>query len=230
MMRRPTYLRPLPATYAETRTALHALAEQVLCVARHGSAGRVGMVAALDGVATPPFGPTERTVAIEADELVDRDRHGERRAPISTVRAAAEFLGVSPGVPGSLWSPQTAVDLDAPLAVDSEAVAALADWYGFVSAALDGLRQAGAPLDQLTLWPEGFDLATTGGAVNYGGSPGDRYLDGPYLYVGPFERSFPAADPPYWNAAFGAALPYDRIGSFDEAVAFLVRGYHLTST
>ena len=227
MNRRSTYLRPLPDTFATTVAAVHALAEHVLCVPRYAAAGRVGLVATLRGVATPPFGTEDRVIGIEGDELVDLSTAGERRARITTVRDAATFFGVAAGAPGRLWTPVSPLEFDTPLVVEPDSVRALAEWYGFVAEALSGLRDAGATLDPLTLWPEGFDLATTGERVNYGGSPGDRFLARPYLYVGPFDRSFPQVEPPYWNASFGASMSYDAIGSLDEAVAFLVRGYQL---
>lgn len=227
MNRRSTYLRPLPDSFVTTVAAVHAIAEHVLCVPRYAAIGRVGLVAASSGIETSPFGADDRVVGIEGDELVDVSSAGERRARITTVRDAAAFFGVAAGAPGRLWTPVTSLELDTPLAVDPDAVQVLADWYSFVAEALAGMRDAGATLDPLTLWPEGFDLATTGERVNYGGSPGDRFLAQPYIYVGPFDRSFPHVEPPYWNASFGASLSYDAIGSLDEAVAFLVRGYRL---
>ena len=229
MIRRSACLPRLPEAFPETVAAVHAIAEHVLCVARHDAIGRIGLVAGVNGVETAPFGPTGRVVAIDGGELVDRDERGERRTEITTLRDAAAFFAVTPGVPAKLWTPVTSVDLDMPLRVDRGALVAMAEWFGFVTEALGGLRDAGAELEPLTLWPEGFDLATTGNRVNYGGPTGDRFHDRPYLYVGPFDRNYPHAEPPFWNAAFGAALPYDRIGSLDEAVAFLVRGHRLTS-
>jgi hypothetical protein len=228
-MTSPT-LRPLPASFASTRAAVHAVAENALCVARHAAIGRIGLQASARGVETAPFGDTDRVVAIEGNDVVDRNRSGERRAPITTVRAAASFLGVTPGVPAGLWHPVSTTGFDDELVVDATAFDALANWYAFVTAALHGLGAAGASVDPLTLWPEGFDLATTGGGVNYGGSPGDRFIDQPYLYVGPINHPYPPADPPFWNAPFGASLRYDDIESLDHAMAFLVRGFSLTST
>lgn len=226
----PAHLPPLPDSFETTVDAVHAVAEHVLSAARHASAGRVGLVATADGVAAPPFGPRERVVAIEGDELVDRDRAGERRAPITTLRAAASFFQVDAGVPGELWTPVTNVELDDPLVVDPAAVRALAGWYTFVTAALDGLAAAGAAIAPLTLWPEGFDLATTTASANFGGSPGDGFSSDPYLYVGPFElddRLRAAADASYWNSPFGASLRYGAISSTEEAIEFLVRGFRL---
>lgn len=232
-MTTPVACPTFPSTFAATTEAVHAIAEHVLCVARHHATGRVGLRPTALGVETPPLGPDERTVGIEGDELVDRDRRGERRSPITTVRAAARFVGVEPGVPGRLWTPVTHPDLDAPLVVDPSAVDALASWFTFTAAALSGLAATGAPIEPLTLWPEGFDLATSGAGANFGGSPGDRFIAEPYLYVGPHRQPFPGAGAGagagYWNASFGAALRVGARTGLDDAVDFLVHGYRLVT-
>jgi hypothetical protein len=216
-------LTALPSTFTSTTASLHAIAEHVLAAARYAVDAHIRMRPAPNGVETPPFGERARVVGIDGDELFDRDDQGERRAAISTVRAAAEFYGVTPGVPAGLWTPTTSPDLDATLAVDLDSVTWLSRWYELAGSVLLELGRTGpVPLEPLTLWPEGFDLGTTGGRVYYGGSPGDAKIAQPYLYVAPFEK--PAKPAPYWNAPFGAALTYDRIGSAAEALAFLVEG------
>ena len=81
----------------------------------------------------------------------------------------------------------------------------------------------------MQLWPEHFDLAIDGarpGAVraNVGVSPGDSFHDDPYLYIGPWEPQ----DGPFWNAPFGAYLPYAEIVQSDQqralALSFVNRG------
>jgi hypothetical protein len=231
-MAEPSVLPPLPDRFRTTVAAVHAVAEHVLCVVRHASTGRVGLVPTADGVGTVPFGSQDRVVAIAGDELVDRDNTGERRAPITTLRAAAAFYEVDPGVPGGLWTPVTTVDLDESLVVEPAAVHALAGWYAFVADALGGLAAAGASIAPLTLWPEGFDLATTTASANFGGSPGDGFSAEPYLYVGPFELDdrLRVTDASYWNSPFGASLGYGALGSTDQAIDFLVHGFRLIPT
>ena len=232
-------LSALPAGFAASVDAVHAIGEHVLCAVRHAAVERVGLRPTADGVATPPYGESLRSVGVEGDELVDRSegdaRAGDRRARITTVRAAGEFFGVTPGIPGGLWTPVTEPDLDAPLNVDPAAIAVLARWYAFIDAALGALHEHagrhGTMLDPLTLWPEGFDLATTGASVNYGGSPGDQFVTTPYLYVGPVDRPFPPTTDgePFWNEPFGASLRYHDITSLEQAVAFFTRGFDLTA-
>jgi len=227
-----TALPVLPESFATTRLAVHTLAENALSAARHAAIGRIGLQASSLGIETPAFGDDQRVVAVEGNgrvELVDRRGGVERRSPISTVRAAAAFLDVTPGVPAGLWHPVSSAGFDDSLSIDPAALNALAAWYGFVGDALAGLAASGAPLDPLTLWPEHLDLATSGTGVNYGGSPGDTHIGVPYLYVGPHTRPYPAAGGTYWNESFGAALRYDEIESLAHAVAFFVRGFTLTA-
>jgi hypothetical protein len=224
-------LEPVPASFVSTRNAIHMLAEHVLCVARYEIDGHVGLCGELSGVATPAFGASENVVAVDGTEIVVRSRKGERRAQITTVRHAADFVGVAPGVPKGLWQPATTLSLDTPLVIDHRSAVTLGSWFSFVSVALKELieRTAGT-FDKPTLWPEHFDLATSSDGVNYGGSPGDDYLSRPYLYVGPHVRPLPTAGKNFWNAPFGASLPYEDISSLDHAVGFLMHGRQLAAS
>jgi hypothetical protein len=80
----------------------------------------------------------------------------------------------------------------APLGVDSESAAALADVYGFGTNVLETLR-AGLPASsragRVQLWPEHFDVgldlhrSRSGEAIVAGMSPGDEHYAEPYVYV-----------------------------------------------
>ena len=94
----------LPTSFASTRVGVHTLAEHVLCAVRYAAVGRIGLTPVRDGIDTPPF--DGRVVGLRLRELVDGGTGGERRSPITTIRAAGEFLGVTPGVP-PLWTPTT---------------------------------------------------------------------------------------------------------------------------
>lgn len=224
-----SYLPTFPASFAVTRAAVHALARHVLGAVVFEATGRCELRPAADGVETPPFGPGDRVIGVEGDELVDRDRSGERRAPITTVRDAARFVGVAPGVPGGRRRPVTTAVLDEPLAVERAAVQALADWYAVSAAALAAVARAGAALDPVTLRPDRFDLVAFDGRALYGGSPGDGSISVPHVYVRPRARPFPAARDGFWNAPFGAALRCDEMESPGTAADFLVRGFALTT-
>jgi hypothetical protein len=224
-------LQPVPESFVSTRTSIHMLAEHVLCVARHRVDGHVGLQTEINGLATPALGKSQTVVAVEGADLVVRDKSGERREPITTLRKAAEFVGVTPGVPEGLWKPVTAMKLDAPLAIDQRSVVTLGSWFSFVAIALQTLAErTGGTFDTPTLWPEHFDLATSSDGVNYGGSPGDSHLARPYLYVGPHKRPLPPAGESFWNAPFGASLPYEEIASLDHAVGFFMYGRQLAAT
>jgi hypothetical protein len=224
-------LEPVPASFVSTRAAIHMLAEHVLCVARYEIDGHVGLCSEFSGVATPPLGASETVIAIDGAGIVVRSKKGERRAPITTVRQVADFVGVAPGVPAGLWQPATTLLLDTPLVIDQRSAVTLGSWFSFVSVALQELIvRVGGTFTEPTLWPEHFDLATTSGGVNYGGSPGDSHLARPYLYVGPHARPLPAAGKKFWNAPFGASLPYRDIASLDHAVGFLMHGRELAAS
>jgi hypothetical protein len=90
---------------AATRRSLHALAERVLAAARFQSVGRIGLQVVDGGIGTPPFGADRRTVALVGGEIVVRTGDGERRAPVGTVRAAADLVGITPGPPAGVYPP-----------------------------------------------------------------------------------------------------------------------------
>jgi hypothetical protein len=216
----------LPEQFTETRESFHALAEHVLCAARHHATGRIGLEVVEGGFATPPFGDDRRTIGVDGAELVVRSGGRARRAPITTLRAAGEFAGVEPGAPSSVYTPATPCDPDAPLVVDAEAARRLAGWYALGDEALRRLAReiaADQPSD-VTLWPEHFDVGIRAGEVNYGASPGDAQVPEPYLYVGPTGLDLAATGDGFWNQPFGAAMTWEAIGSVEDALDFFRQG------
>lgn len=217
----------LPEQFAETRQSMHALAEHVLCAARYHAMGRIGLQVVQGGFATPPFSDDHRTIGVDGTELVVRAGGQERRAPITTLRAAGELAGVAPGAPSSVFKPATPCDLDAPLSVDVDAARRLADWYALGDAALRrlALEIADDQPSDVTLWPEHFDVGIRAGEVNYGASPGDAQVPGPYLYVGPTGLDLAATGDSFWNQPFGAAVTWEAIGSVEDALEFFRQGH-----
>ena len=214
-----------PARLAVTRAGLHRVAEHVLAAARYAETGRIGLIPSPGGFRTPPFGPDGKFLAVEGTELVVGGAAGTRRTALTTIRAAAEFAGVTPGAPAQVYKPATPLDLDEPLAIDSGAARLLAGWYRLGAEAMSQLA-AGIPGDEpgaVVLWPEHFDVGMTAAAVNYGASPGDDQVGEPYLYVGPHGGP-PPGDPEFWNAPFGAARTFRQIGTVAEAAAFFRDG------
>ncbi|HEX2158071.1 MAG TPA: hypothetical protein VHS79_14015 [Actinomycetes bacterium] len=212
--------------FAETREALHTLAEHILAAARYHATGHIGLQVIQGGFATPPFGDDHRTISVEGTEVVVRVSGQERRTPITTLRAAGEFADVEPGAPSNVYKPATACDLDARLMVDADAARRMADWYAVGDAALRRLTLEIAddqPSD-LTLWPEHFDVAIRADEVNYGASPGDARVPEPYLYVGPTGLELAATGDSFWNQPFGAAITWEDVRSVEDAVEFFRQG------
>jgi hypothetical protein len=224
---------PLPAAFRTTRDALHALACYVISPARKARTGRIGLRSAGEGFGTPPFEDGSRIV-VQGDRLV-LDPGSE--IVITTPRAAGAFLGIEltpdPGVGTDLppFRP------DAALEVDAGASVFLGHWYGMGQSVIDQLPDRlgarAAALSEAQLWPEHFDLAVDvelgdGRHVNVGFSPGDDFVDEPYVYVGPQDMT--GLEGEYWNAGFGAYLPYSAIDENDQAetaVAFIDKGFGL---
>src|SRR5262245_44308274 len=121
---------------ATTRAALHAVAEHVLAAARYRSTGRIGLAVSPGGLTPAPFGEPSREIAVDGDDLVVRtvlrdevqdDEVQVVRAPLRTLRDAAEHAGISPGGPAEVYTLSTPCDPDAPLAIDPDAARRLAE-------------------------------------------------------------------------------------------------------
>lgn len=239
----------LPADVIDTRLALHQVATHVLGRRRHHFTGRFGLRPAPGGLATPAFGgDVVEVVRTSGRHLVVERATAVSAAPITTLGAAAELVGVNLSVDFSVGDDTPAmVDPDRLLAVGDEAARALADWWGFGAAVVDELvatEPAIAAPTVAQVWPEHFDLGCTvtvgpageptgdGQQVNLGASPGDGFEPLPYLYVGPWAPDRPG-DPSYWNAPFGAVLRHADLATLapherrPHAVAFLRRGLTL---
>jgi len=222
----------LPPSFAATREALRAVACYVVGPWRRVRTGRIGLRPFEGGFATPPVDDGARLGVVGAELVrVPGDRHR-----LTTLAAAADWAGVGltgdPGVGHDL----PPLEPHAALRVDVTASQALGRWYAFGQDVLDALPRDGITVGEAQLWPEHFDLALVAeapgrGVVNVGCSPGDGYLDQPYVYVGPHDRS--GLDGDYWNAPFGAVLSHTELVAAPDAharaVAFVVTGVHLAA-
>jgi hypothetical protein len=200
---------------------LHRVAEHVLAAARYAATGRIGLMPSPGGFRTPVLDADGRFLAVDGAELIVGDVAGTQRTALTTIRAAAEFAGVTPGAPAQVYKPATPLNLDEPLMIDPDAARLLAGWYQLGAQAMTSLAAA-IPGDQpgaVVLWPEHFDVGMTAAAVSYGASPGDDQIPEPYLYAGPHDGP-PPGDPAFWNAPFGAARTFRQIGTVAEAAAF----------
>jgi len=222
-------LPPWPATFTATRESLRAVACYVVAPARKARTGRIGLRAVGGGFGTPPLDDGSRLVVRE-DTIAWMPGQS---ATLNTIRDAAQFVGVElsddPGVGHDL--PPFAPDAD--LAVDSDASSVLGSWYAFGDQVIARLRAgfSAGTISEAQLWPEHFDLAVTvepdtGASVNVGFSPGDEFNAEPYAYVGPHDTEGLSGE--YWNAPFGAFLPYGRLADGGDAVepalAFITEG------
>ncbi len=202
--------------YIASRRALHAVAEHILCPARHAAVGRIGLRASPGGFSTPYFGD-QRRVHVDGTRIGD-ERHDECESqPLSTLRAAAAFVDVAPGAPRHVFTPTTLCDLDAPLTIDETDAAVIAEWFSLGDAVLRGWREVNRQLapSLVQLWPEHFDLACDlgdadlGTRANFGFSPGDEGIPEPYVYVGPWAPEARAGD--FWDQPWGASLRRSQI-------------------
>ena len=218
---------PTREELVRTRKSLHQVAEHVRAAARKRDSGHFTLRSTDTGFCTPPL-EDGRVIAVEGTQLVVTAADGVRTAPLTTVRAAAELVGTTPGFPTSHgWA--TPLEPDAPLEVDPAATAVLVDWFALGHDALARLAAELADEDptEPTLFPEHFDLGVTAAQVNYGISPGDEAVPEPYAYVGPFAG--PPARDDFWNADFGAYRTAREVTTREEALAFF-RACHLRLT
>jgi len=214
--------------FAATRDGWHRLAEHVLAAAEYAETGEISLRPVAGGFETTHPLRGNRRLSVVNTELVVVDDAGVRTAPLTTVADAAQFVGVEPGMPPTVYPPATPLEPDAALHVDARCAQALADWYELANAALVRLTaELGAARQEPILWPEHFDVGITIEAVNYGASPGDDHHNLPYLYVGP--HAGPPVRDEYWNASFGATRTVEEISSLDEAVAFFRTGHQRLS-
>jgi hypothetical protein len=208
-----------------TRRSLHQVAEHVLSAARKRATGEIALLPGPGGVRTPPLADGRVLALIDGDIAVIDD-NGVRRAPLTTARAAADFVGTEPGFPWTKHPPGTESTPDAPLEVDPEAARVLAGWFALGDTALRQLVTTLSPGATPQIFPEHFDLAITVAEVNYGSSPGDDAIPTPYLYIGPFDGR-PAGDDEFWNAPFGAFTTIGDIATVVDALAFFLKGNRL---
>lgn len=213
-----------PDPHTRTRLALQAVAEHLLAADLHRHTGRIGLRVTPGGFGQPELtvDGDRRRLRVEGTSLVVLRGDTETWHPLHTLGSAAAVAGVEPGAPTEVFTPGTPLEPDAPLELDEDAAAALADWFSLVGTALDALRRgnAGRSPTIAQLWPEHFDLAATISEVNFGGSPGDGAHPSPYLYVGPWEPREGA----FWNAPFGALLAASEVRDPGDALAFFTEG------
>jgi hypothetical protein len=191
-------LEPLPPSFAETRVALHKVAEGVVALERLPP-NEIALRYTRGGFGTPFFvkDGADCQVRVEHGELVRQTGSEERREPLPGVEiAAATALGDFYGLACSALEQLRADEGD------------------------------GGP-SLVQLWPEHFDIAvdlgseSDGQRATYGASPGDKDHPEPYLYVLPWKEGISGT---LWNATGfeGAELGYpELIAAADQRRAAL---------
>lgn len=183
-------LEPLPPRFAETRRALHRIAEDVMKPAREAANGKFGLRYTRGGFGTPFFGDDQQ-LRVEGDELVAVEANAETRTKLDVDPAASAALGDWYGLAASVLE-----ELRAEASPELEP-SRVQLWPEHFDMALE-------------LGPE-----SAGQRAAYGCSPGDEEHPESYIYVAPWEAP-PAGD--LWNAtAFrGAELPYTELLAADD--------------
>jgi hypothetical protein len=227
----------LAEDYLETVDALHRLTVYVVSPAQRLVNGEIILRSLPGGFGTFEFGDGDVVRVDGTDIVFEGTTPG--RAPITTLRAAADLIGIEPDVAqAEQFDVPPHGDLDAQLHVGMQAAADLAGWYAFVSGLLETLRGEAAGHDDVTavrIWPEHFDAAIDLGSEadgmrgTYGGSPADGHHAEPYLYASPWAGRI---DPFFGDPSFrGASLTHAELLAADDphsaALAFLRRARRL---
>jgi hypothetical protein len=185
-------LEPLPPSFADTRVALHKVAEAVVSPARQ-PANEIALRYTRGGFGTPFFEQdgADCQVRVEHGELVRQRGTEETRESLPDVdTAAATALGDFYGLACSVLEQLRADEGDGDPSI-------------------------------VQLWPEHFDLAielgseSAGQRANFGFSPGDDDHPDPYLYVGPWTAEVSGE---LWNGTGfkGAELTYSELIGGDD--------------
>jgi hypothetical protein len=181
-------LEAVPASFVQTRDALHQVAIAVVAPARKPE-NEIALRYTRGGFGTPFFEEDglDSQVRVEGAELVRQRGTDETREPLPDV-------------------------------VDPAATGALGDLYGFGCSVLEQLRADEPEGDPslVQLWPEHFDIAmdlgteSAGRRATIGASPGDENHPEPYLYVTPWTAEVSGE---LWNATGfkGAELGYAEL-------------------
>jgi len=226
----------VPVGYPDARNGYHRLAYGIVAEARRLANTKFGLRYTRGGFGTPFFGDDEQ-VRVENGQLVQQRGDQADAIAITTLRAAADFLGIEPGTDAGEHDSPPLGDFDEDLGATAETGDFLAAWFGFAWAVLEELRltEGAADVERTQLWPGHFDPAIAmgdaeaGARATYGASPGDGSHDEPYLYVGAWgdvDRS-----DPYWNETEfnGASKTYAELRTAKdpvaEAIEFFRGGY-----
>lgn len=222
-------LPPLPARYTMARDGFHRLAYGIVAEARRRATTKFGLRFTRGGFGTPFYGADEQ-VRVEGNRLIHQTGDTARSVEITSLRDAADFLGIEPGTEAAEHDSPPLGDPDAPLGTTEEVGAFLGAWFGLAWSALEELRvtPGAADPERTQLWPGHFDPAiamgdAAGARATYGASPGDADHPEPYLYVGPWGEIDDTDG--FWNetAFTGASLAFRDLAAAEDPVAEAIR-------
>lgn len=240
-------LADLPANYEKRRIDAHRLAFGVISeVRRRAQGAKFGLRYVQGGYGTPFFVDSQSRscqVRVVGGEIIFQVEDDVSARPISTLRQAADFLGVEPVESQREHDSPELGEIDEELSVDAELNDFLGNWYGCSTAALEEVRSAATDADatRVQMWPGHFDVAMDLGDGNnkgtFGASPGDgNETVPPYLYVtswAPDALPSVAQESDYWSARTftGAVMLYEDIlataSPYEAMVDFFRQGYKL---
>ena len=209
-----TALAPIPAAYARTLADLHRLAVYAVSPAQRLVNGEIILESSHGGFST--FEYDGRVARVVDDRLVPSTA---RAHPITTLRAAAEALGIEPDVgQQEQFDVPPHGDLDEPLRSTSRRQRSWPTGSSSRRHALEHLRAHAEPGDDATIvrhlaraLRRRVDMgdADAGRRATYGGSPGDHHHAEPYLYASPWAGRI---DPFFDDATFeGVSLTYAEL-------------------
>ncbi|MDW3219366.1 MAG: hypothetical protein R8F63_12220 [Acidimicrobiales bacterium] len=215
-----------PDGFPAARDGFHRLAYGVVAEARRLATTKFGLRYTRGGFGTPFFGADEQ-VRVEGNRLVHQRGDAAESIEITSLRAAADFIGITPGTEAGEHDSPPLGDLDEDLGATAATGDFLGQWYGLAWSVLEELRLTPDAVDpeRAQLWPGHFDPAIAmgdadaGTRATYGASPGDAGHPEPYLYIGPW-AAIDTTDP-FWNAdGFpGAELSFAEMTKGGDHVA-----------
>lgn len=231
-------LGPIPKRFPRRRTDFHRLAYSVVAEARRVANGKFGLRFTKDGFGTPFFGDDQQ-IRVEGVDLVVQTGDTVKSERISTLAAAGQLVGITPGTDAAEDDSPELGDLDDDLIVDEASGEFIADWFGFATSVLEEFRLTPGLKDpsRVQLWPGHFDIAMEAGSpdrdqrATYGASLGDGDHDEPYLYIGPWSDVDMSNS--FWNEhAFpGASVSYTDLleepDPREAAILFFQTGHQL---
>lgn len=208
---------------AATRRSLHAVAEQLLAGPQYRRTGSIRLSVTDGGFATDELPGDPSRLTVRAGSLVADRRGGPFAVPLSgTIASIAAEITIDAGPPIGVYDDGSGTDPSFHVAVDDAAAHEVLRGFSWGDEALRAFleRYADQATEPPVLWPEHFDVAITVAEINYGVSPGDRFIAEPYAYVGPWQRRAGA----FWNLPFGAARSVRELGSAQAVLGLFEEG------